>query len=85
MNNLLICLFQAAKMSAEELKKEIHSIKYLPFSSEDTYDKITFIFRNQKYTGSLKGRNRDLLLGFGEENDKAIVIRVILDNDCILS
>jgi len=65
------------------LWQEISNVKLAKFieGGEHLYEMIQFEFRGGKYLGLLKGRNRDLLLGFGEEKDKAIALRVLLDGN----
>jgi hypothetical protein len=80
-NNLVTLLIETARQSADLIKSEILDIKLTPYTKGQTCEKIQFTFRGTQYVGELKGRNRDSLIGFGAEQDKAIVLRVILD-DC---
>lgn len=84
-NNLVSLLIETAQQSAENLKSEISDVKLAPYVSGQTCEKIQFTFRGERYVGELKGRNRDLLIGFGTEQDKAIALRVIIDGHIILS
>lgn len=62
------------------LRSQISGVKYAPIG-EQGEDRITFTLRGQTYVGTLRGRNRDLCLGFGDEADRAIAVRVLLDCD----
>lgn len=55
------------------LRQDVSHVIYLDENS------IAFLFRDKVYQGTLKGRNAELVLGWGEECDKAIALRVLLD------
>ena len=73
-------MLNAAFRSVDNLKDQIDNVKYGLFDlAEPNRNPIEFTLRGVKYIGQLKGRNRDYCLGFGVEQDKAIVCRVLLD------
>lgn len=45
-------------------------------------DGVAFELDGVTRRGRLTGRNRDLVLGVGEAQDKAIALRVLLDGGC---
>ena len=74
-------MIKTAKNSIEELKNRIDNVKYGQI--ENNQNTILFNFDGEPQKGILRGRNRDLILGFGVEPDKAIACRVLLDGDLI--
>ena len=62
------------------MRERIANVRYAGFTDNNTVDCIAFTFDGVPHRGELRGRNRELLLGFGEEKDKAIALRVLLDN-----
>lgn len=69
---MLTDFINAANESMQELREEIHEVQYYG-------DGIRFIFRGMPFQGVLKGRNTDLILGVGKDQDRAIALRVLLD------
>jgi hypothetical protein len=74
--------------SMNDMRKRFASVRYAPYQSGQTYERILFTFDGEEYVGELKGRNTELVLGFGkgypigeEEYDKSIALRVFLDGD----
>ncbi len=47
--------------------------------SNEPKNEITYNFEDRVYIAKLKGRNRDLLLGYGPDADKAVAARTFLD------
>lgn len=78
-------MLQAAQNSIEELKNRITNVKYgKPSNSKQPWaNVICFDLDGIPQKGVLRGRNKDLLLGFGVEGDKAIACRVLLDGDLV--
>ncbi len=81
-------MIDAAQKSVDNLKSAITNVKPAGISDDEKYILISFeIIPNDglkfhtagKYIGELRGRNRDLCVGFGEEGDKAIAARVLID------
>ena len=62
------------------MRNRISNVK-LALYDGSPLERINFQLDGEPYVGTLKGRNRDLMLGFGEEQDKAIALRVFLDGD----
>jgi hypothetical protein len=62
----------ACNFSFSEMRLEISKVRYRE-------DGIGFIFRGEEYTGELKGRNADLILGVSSDIDAGIALRVLLD------
>lgn len=57
----------------------ITNVKYAPMKEGDCFDRIIFLFHGIPHECELHGRNKDLVLGFGEDKDKAIATRCLLD------
>jgi hypothetical protein len=76
---IVSALFNAARESVEEFKLKISDVKAAGFNDERTEQKIHFKISGELYEGFLNGRNRDLCIGFGEAEDRAIACRVFLD------
>ena len=66
-------LIRAGQESARLLRDRVTEVAYGPGNG------IRFKLDGIPYTGEMKGRNADLLLGFGEIQDKAVAIRVLID------
>ena len=62
------------------MRDRITNVKLAPYDGSPL-ERINFQLDGEPYVGTLKGRNRDLMLGFGEEQDKVIALRVFLDGD----
>ena len=75
-------IFEAARNSAEVIRAGISNVKY--GGIERNEERIIFSFRGEQYLGTLRGRNRDLCVGFGEAEDRAIACRVLLDGDAVV-
>lgn len=75
---LIPAMFQTLSDSVEELKAKISNVRH--GGIESNKEVILFELEKISYKGILTGRNRDLCVGFGAEQDKAIAARVFLDN-----
>jgi hypothetical protein len=83
MNNLFAppivgALLTAARDSANALGARVANVKYT-ITTSDAVESIQFDFDGKLHIGELRGRNRNLVVGFGDDADKAIAIRVLLD------
>lgn len=76
MKEIVQTLIQTVQTSAEALRARISNVQYGDVAS----NQIKFQLDGKSMVGYLKGRNADLLLGFGTEQDKAIACRVLLDS-----
>jgi hypothetical protein len=77
-------MLAGAAKSCEELRESIVNVKFAGFADDYSCERFTFEviagqFKPGKFMGELKGRNADLCLGHGEEQDKAIAARVLID------
>jgi hypothetical protein len=72
--NLATELIDAGRYACAELRSRISEVRCAG-------DGIEFRFNGTPMKGTLRGRNRDLCLGFGAEQDKSIALRVMLDGD----
>jgi hypothetical protein len=66
--------------ACEALKDRISNVRLAPYDGGN-FEQILFEIDNKTFKGTLKGRNRDFCVGFGEKQDKSIALRVWLDND----
>jgi hypothetical protein len=78
MNELIRELINAGITSCIDLRKRVHDVKWINDYS------ITFMIDDKTYEGTLSGRNVNLIIGFGEEKDAAIALRVLFDGDAKL-
>lgn len=78
---ILAEMLDAVQKSTAELKQRITDVELLPYQEGDIYQRFKFFLDGAEYHAELKGRNQDLCLGFGAEQDKAIACRVFLDGD----
>ena len=78
-------MIQTAQNSIENLKNRITNIRYgKPDTSKEPWQNVIhFNLDGEPKTGILRGRNKNLLLGFGIEGDKAIACRVLIDGDLV--
>jgi hypothetical protein len=72
-------MLAAARDSAVALRGRISNVRAGLYSSDD--EPIAFELDGVPHVGTLRGRNRCLCLGFGEEADRGIALRVLLDGD----
>jgi len=77
MNAIVAEMLNAAADSVEELRTRFDSVRLGPIVGN--YETIAFKFDGKPYTGTLRGRNADLCVGFDPESDAAIALRVFLD------
>jgi hypothetical protein len=71
----------AMRQSVEEASKRITNVKYAKFAKNQKYEMIQFEFDGATFLSELKGRNRDLAIGFGINSDRLIAARTIIDGD----
>lgn len=76
-------MFAAARSSVYATRRKISKVRIAPYAGKPTVEQIIFEFDGKTLLGTLRGRNRDLCIGFGEEQDKAIALRVLLDGDVV--
>jgi hypothetical protein len=78
-------MLQTAQNSIEQLKNRITNIRYgKPDTSKELWQNVIYFnLDGEPKTGILRGRNKNLLLGFGVECDKSIACRVLIDGDLI--
>ena len=76
---LLAAMVAAANDSVEDLRGRISDVKLGPIV--DNRQTILFNLDGSPYQGVLRGRNVNLCMGFGEEQDRAIAVRVFVDDD----
>ena len=81
MKNIVSEMIDVAKESVENLKTRISNVRYGKPNNNKNF--IFFDLDGEQKTGILQGRNRDLILGFGADADKAIACRVLLDGDIV--
>jgi hypothetical protein len=81
MSTLLALLLGAADESAAQLRERITEVSHAGLDDEMTLQKIAFKLDGVAYVGVLRGRNADLCMGFGSENDRGIAARVLIDGD----
>ncbi len=78
-------MIQTAQNSIEDLKNRITNIRYgKPDTSKEPWENVIYFnLDGEPKKGVLRGRNKNLILGFGLEPDKAIACRVLIDGDLI--
>ena len=74
---LLASFGKAAKASLADLAGRIAGVVAID-------NGISFTLDGEEYSGTLRGRNRDLVVGFNKQADVAIAVRVLLDGDAKL-
>jgi hypothetical protein len=74
-------LIDVAHASLDECRARVSNVRNAPLDIHSAHDQILFDFDGKPWRGDLKGRNLLLLVGFGEDRDKAIALRVMLDGD----
>lgn len=88
MNKILKEMTLSMVESVRILRDSITNVRPAGFNSEMTKELISFeIISHQllkpeiagKYIGELSGRNRDFCIGFSEDADKGIAVRVFID------
>ena len=73
-------LSAALVAAAERLRMRISNVR-LRSHEEARGEVIGFDFDGTPYVGLLCGRNKNLCVGFGQESDRAIAVRVLIDGD----
>lgn len=74
-------MIKTAGKSVDELKDRISNVRFAPYEEGQKNNRILFDLDGQTHVGELRGRNRDLVIGSGEAQDKAIAARALLDGD----
>ncbi len=74
---LVVAMLEAGYQSGQDIAARISEVRMLPYVGGD--EPIQFKLDGVAYIGALRGRNRCLCLGFGEENDRGIALRVLVD------
>ena len=76
---LVTLMVNVATDSMVGLRARITNVELGPIASN--VETITFNLDDRPYTGRLVGRNRDFCVGLGDEEDKGIALRVMLDRE----
>jgi hypothetical protein len=74
-------LIDTAHASLDEIRARVSNVRNAPIDIHADSDSILFDFDGKPWVGYFRGRNLMLLVGFGEDRDKAIAIRIMLDGD----
>lgn len=74
-------MLDAANQSVADLRARITEVKLCDLNIETGFNFIQFNLDGIPYMGRLAGRNKNLCVGFGEEQDKAIALRVFIDKN----
>lgn len=74
MSYLIVEMLNAGRESCVQMRTRITNVRWHG-------DGIAFEFDGVTSYGQLRGRNRDLLIGHGKEQDTAIALRCLLDGD----
>lgn len=72
-------MMQAARDSGANLAARISDVRQGPIVGG--LETITFKVDGVPHSGSLRGRNAQLAVGFGEESDRGIALRILVDGD----
>jgi hypothetical protein len=72
-------MISTAQQSARNLSEKISNVKLYPYVAGQKTEKITFQLDGKTYEAELRGRNKDLMVGMGEKQDKSIAVRTLLD------
>lgn len=72
-------MFDALQESLDETRARISGVKLGPIEGNE--ETILFSLDATPYKGTLRGRNRDLVVGFNAECDSSIALRTLLDGD----
>lgn len=78
---LVGALIEAAEESATALGDRVSNVRYAPLDANATVESILFDFDGIAHRGEMRGRNRDLVIGYKPDADRAIAVRVMLDGD----
>lgn len=73
-------IFSAAKESFEQLCRDISDVRWADIAFGNA---VRFSFRGHDHIGFLRGRNRGVFLGLGEEVDRKVAARTIIDGDAM--
>lgn len=76
---LIAAAIEATRESLAQMRARVGDVKYGPIA--DGVETVLFTFDGKPMQGWMRGRNRDLCIGFGTEQDRAICVRIILDGD----
>lgn len=72
MSELVIEMIDVAARSMTAMRSRFAGVKWCGEGIEFTFDGV-------RHVGRLNGRNRDLMLGWGDEQDRSIAFRCWLD------
>lgn len=75
-------MFGAVQQSVMGLHARISDVKPAGFKNGE--ELIAFKLDDVMYVGALRGRNRDLCIGFSEDADRGIACRVFIDGHASL-
>jgi len=79
--DLVAEMINAASQSCADMRSRIGSVAYGPI--DGGRETVTFTIDGIPHVGTLRGRNVDLLIGFGAENDASVALRTLLDGDAM--
>jgi hypothetical protein len=74
-------MMNAARESVKDIKDNIANVRFAPYEKGQKNESILFELDGVTHRGELRGRNKDLVIGSGIEQDKGIAARVWLDGD----
>jgi len=74
-------MLAAALNSSDALRARISNVRLGLYPTTGGDEPIAFALDGVPHVGALRGRNRCLCLGFGEEADRAVAVRVFIDGD----
>ena len=72
-------MIETVYRSCDELRSRITNVRTAGFDAERRHELVAFDLDGKPHQGVLRGRNRDLCLGFGADTDAGIAARVLLD------
>ena len=75
---LIGAMLDAAAESTAQLRARISNVRW---DHRGLRDGIAFDLDGATYHADLRGRNRDVLIGYGAEHDASIALRCLLDGD----
>ena len=75
---LASAMLNAAAESTAQLRARISNVRW---DQRGAVDGIAFDLDGATYHADLRGRNRDVLIGYGAEHDASIALRCLLDGD----
>ena len=76
--NLVCMMIDAGIGSMAQLRARVSNVRW---DHRGMVDGIAFDFDGTPHHAALRGRNRDLMVGYGAEQDAAIALRCLLDGD----